>query len=298
LFNTENIIKISAAVLIIAIVSYFAFYNYNKWQQSKLNDSSEVEQQETEKLRQKVADLQDEIALNKTTVFSEQKHIEAFGDNTDESSFQDSKLDCEKIKKDILSLCLYLDKKEYIKAFNLNDGIYIQFQEMIQQLSSSLPVITGETDNFLNLMRNISHFYRILGIRQVELIKAIIENESEIIESVMKISFAWISSCALCNKEGIGCPPFNIFYTYSGFFLNTLAGRSYLLRRDSKVRKLVLYYCVLTLDMANDQNLNVVGIDIKPYIYIVIDDIKNQKGLIFHNEYVAKLEKLMLKYNM
>jgi hypothetical protein len=86
-------------------------------------------------------------------------------------------------------------------------------------------------------------------------------------------------------------------YEYAGFLLNTLGGRSYLLRRSPKVRALTTYYCVLALDRANDEELNSKGIDIRPYIKSSLMEIKNQIGLIYQKEYIAKLSELSLKYS-
>ena len=50
------------------------------------------------------------------------------------------------------------------------------------------------------------------------------------------------------------------------FFLNTLGGRSYMLRRESKLRMLVSYYAILIVDRANDEKFNRYGIDV-PAVY-------------------------------
>ena len=50
--------------------------------------------------------------------------------------------------------------------------------------------------------------------------------------------------------------PLKDVYPYAVFFLNTLGGSSYLIRRDSRVRMLTQYYSILILDQANKQRLN------------------------------------------
>jgi hypothetical protein len=93
-----------------------------------------------------------------------------------------------------------------------------------------------------------------------------------------------------------GYPPLNVMYEYAGFFLNTLAGKSYLLRRDSKVRILTIYYSILILDKANDETLNRHGIDIRPYIDFLFYDVINQRGLVYRKQYLAELIGLKEKY--
>jgi hypothetical protein len=85
-------------------------------------------------------------------------------------------------------------------------------------------------------------------------------------------------------------------YEYAGFFLNTLAGKSYLLRRDSKVRILTSYYCVLIVDRANDETLNRHGIDVRPHIDFLFYDIINQRVLVNKKQYLGKLVSLKEKY--
>jgi hypothetical protein len=77
-----------------------------------------------------------------------------------------------------------------------------------------------------------------------------------------------------------------------------LGGRSYLLRRDPKVRTLTIYYCVQVLDIANDEELNSRGIDIRPYLRSSLMDIENQTSLVHQKEYLSKLKELKLKYNL
>ncbi len=93
-------------------------------------------------------------------------------------------------------------------------------------------------------------------------------------------------------------PGLDVMYAYAGFFLNTLAGKSYLLRRDSKIRRLTTYYAVLIIDKANDENLNSSGIDIRPHIDFLINDIQSQIGLIHQKQYLIQLEQLGAKYKL
>jgi hypothetical protein len=70
------------------------------------------------------------------------------------------------------------------------------------------------------------------------------------------------------------------------------------MRRDSKIRILTTYYCVLILDKANDSGLNSNGVDIRPHIQTSFNDISNQIGLIHQNEYLLELNILRKKYKI
>jgi hypothetical protein len=169
---------------------------------------------------------------------------------------------------------------------------------MVKKLSKTLPIVTGETKDIVSLTRNMAHFYRVLGNKRIKLVKEILKNENDIFESIMAAFFSFYTSDNCCKEELQGCPSLKLLYEYAGFFTNTIAGRSYLLRRDSKIRILTTYYCVLILDKANEEVLNHDGIDIRPHIDISINDISNQKNLIYRKHYLTKLQGLKEKYKM
>jgi hypothetical protein len=112
----------------------------------------------------------------------------------------------------------------------------------------------------------------------------------------MKTFYQWFTMDDGGKASLKGRPSMAAMYEYAGYLLNTLGGRSYLLRRNPKVRALTTYYCVLILDRANDEELNSKGIDIRPYIKSSLLDIKNQMGLIHQKEYITRLSELSLKY--
>jgi hypothetical protein len=178
----------------------------------------------------------------------------------------------------------------------LEGGIYQEYLISVEKLSSNLPIVTGEMDSLYNMVRNVAHFYRALGKKPVLLTKQVIQNESEVMESVMKTFYLWFTMDDEGKSALQGRPSKETLYEYAGFFLNTLGGRSYLLRRGPKERTLTTYYCVLILDRANDAQLNAKGIDIRPFITSSLQEIQSQLGLLYQKEYIAKLKELNLKY--
>jgi hypothetical protein len=112
----------------------------------------------------------------------------------------------------------------------------------------------------------------------------------------METFYLWFTLNDHSNEKGMNRPSLKMLYKYSGYFLNTLSGRSYLLRRHAKVRILTTYYCVLMLDKANYSLLNTYGIDIRPHIKLLLPDVRNQTWLINKEQYLLELEKLDTKY--
>ena len=80
------------------------------------------------------------------------------------------------------------------------------------------------------------------------------------------------------------------------FFLNTLGGQSYLFRRESRVRMLGKYYSILVLDRANDASLNRHGIDIRPSVDSLLEEMKTTTSLAGRDTYLVRLILLRDKY--
>ena len=200
------------------------------------------------------------------------------------------------IERQILSFFAYLDEQPYIQSYQFEGGSFRQYQIALKNLSSTLPIVSGEMESLYNMVRNIAHFYRTMGKKRVFATRQILQNESEIIETVMKTFYQWFTLETRDSEALAGRPSPEVMYEYAGYILNTLGGRSYLLRRSPKVRALTGFYCVLALDRANELELNSKGIDIRPYIKSSMMEVKNQIGLIHQKEYIAKLSELNMKY--
>lgn len=289
-------LKIAIIIVILAAAGYFAFRIIEKVIDAAIDRQEKVWQVETDALAGKIARLEEELRLQREEIVSEEKLTEAFGKEPFLIS-PDKKIDCEALVRRMEAFCSYLDQKDYIKAYRLENGTAGLFQEIQNKLTEKSPTIVWETRDLITLLRNLAHFYRILGKNNLNLIKDILKNEAEIVEPAMGIFYAW---CTHDNcKWGKNNPPsLKMLYEYSGFFLSTIAGRSYLSRRDSKVGSLISYYSLLTLHRANAEALNSYGVDIRPFIGSLINDVGNRKGFLYQRQYLSELEELKKKYQM
>ena len=302
----DKSVKIIVAVVVVAVIGYFVFNKVMSWYRGKLatavQEEQEVWRQKTDELEQKITDLQEELTVVKGQNVPEDKLAEVFGEEegVDQEKSENAdglkQTDASDIERQIKSFFTYLDNQPYVQAYELKGGSYLQYQIAVEKLTVNPPIITGEMDSLYNMVRNVAHFYRALGKKRVLLTKQVLNHESEVIESVMKTFYLWFILDAKGAATTKGRPSLDVLYVYSGYLLNTLGGRSYLLRRSPKVRILTTYYCVLILDKANDAELNSMGIDIRPYINSSLNEIKNQIGLVHQAEYIAKLEELRRKY--
>ena len=296
----DRVIKAVIVVAIVAVGAYFGYILFSSWHKDSLETAKRDERVEWEKrtkeLMEKVTGLEDELSSVKGESIPQQKLEEVFGSDS-AATREEEPLSFEEIEQQIKAFFSYLDEQDYVRAYELKGGTYEQFKLMLKSMSTTPPLITDETASLYNLYRNMAHFFRILGKKRVNLVKDILQNEGEILESAMQTFYLWATYEA-GNGEKTGQPTLKTLYTYSGFFLNTLAGRSYLMRRDSKVRILTTYYSVLILDKANDEQLNPGGLDIRPHIEFLLNDLQTQIGLIHQKQYLAEVKQLADKYKL
>jgi hypothetical protein len=294
--------KILIIISILGITVFVAYDQIHRWHKNSLRSALEQERNEwwdnIGKLEEKVANLEEELAQEREAIVPKEKLVEVFGEESTVLSPEEKVIDCAELESQVTAFFAYLDDKEYIKSCGLEGGTYSLLQQSVRLLSESLPMVAGETMDLYSLTRNVAHFYRILGMERIDIVKNVMRNEAEIIESVIATMFAWFNSCNQCKETQLECPSLEVSYEYAAFFLNTLAGKSYLLRRDSKLRILTSYYCVLILDRANEETLNRHGVDIRPYIDFSFRDIRNQKRLIYQSRYQRKLQNLRKKYQL
>jgi hypothetical protein len=304
--------KIIVAIVVIVVSAFFIYSKFAGWHASKLETTVKQERKiwldKTDQMKQEIATLKQELAVVKGQAVSQDKLAEVFGEAQQEDKKVAQQLTGKisegkkqpsfaEVEGHIMAFFSYMDDQEYVQSYKFKEGTYHQYQIAIKKLSSKLPIITGEISSLYNIVRNVAHFYRVMGKERVLLIKQLLQNESEVIESVMRTFYLWFTMDDEGQFTVQGRPSMRNMYEYAGYILNTLGGRSYLLRRDPKVRTLTTYYCVLMLDKANDEELNSKGIDIRPYIGSSLMEIENQPGFVYQKEYLTKLRELKLKYH-
>jgi hypothetical protein len=301
--SIRRLFKITLSLVVIGIISYLFFSIISGWYKGNIETMREHEQkawgEKEETLMNQITALEEEIRILKGQSTPVEKLSEVFGEKgSSPLPTKDSPITFEETENQIAAFFAYLDGKNYLENYGLSGSTYSQYELSVVKLSENPPLIANETATLYNLFLNIAHFYRVLGKERLYLIRDILNNESDIIESVMKSFYLWYIGDNNNEKTIKGRPSFQTLYDYAGFFLTTFGGKGYLLRRDSRIRILTTYYCVLIIDMANDKKMNANGIDIRPHIKTAFNDISIHMGLINQDEYLAELESLILKYNI
>lgn len=191
----------------------------------------------------------------------------------------------------------YLDQQEYIRTRHLDTPSHIYFSGLIQKIVDNPPVVTRETDDLYTILKNSAHFFRILGKDNILLLREVLNQEKEKLEEVMANSYLLSEQPDILAKEFSLKIPESALYEYSCFFLNTMGGRLYLARRDSRTRMLVTYYSILIIHEANIQGVNKYGLALQPAIDMLIAEMESGGNQLLYKEaYLDTLYDLKERY--
>lgn len=294
-------VKIVISVIVLAIAGYVVWGQLGRWygkrMERALEQEKEGQQKRIEELEEQVGFLEEELDQQASKLIDKEKLTEIFGKETTEAPPEAKEIRCEDIKRGCTAFFNHLDKQPYVQSYGIKEGSEEFFKQLLLQLSEAPPRVSGEMVELPSLMSNMAHFYRVLGKKRVDLLREILTNESDIMESVVATLYQWAAVCDRCDEKKGACPSLKTLYEYAGFFLNTLGGRSYLMRRNAQLRVLGGYYALLVLDRANDATLNRYGIDIRPHLETTLSEIRSTKGFMHRKQYLETLNALKLKYN-
>ncbi len=287
-------------VLVAIIIGIFLWILFKEWQDKRLAETRKQENQEwklrADELSRKLVQLEGELQTAKSEAAPTEKSLEIFGPEAQgPPAAGDKTPGPDVIERQIMAFFSYLDGRDYIKAHQLEGGSYQLYTQAVEDLSAALPKVAGEMETLYGMLKNVSHFFRVLGRKRTQIAAEVLVNERDVFESAMRIFYLWYTGPSEKLK---GKPSFKTLYEYASYLQDTFGGRSYLLRRDSKVRLLTTYYCILILDKANDRNLNPNGVDIRPLIAATASDMGSYTGLIYQRNYLQELARLARKYSM
>ena len=203
---------------------------------------------------------------------------------------------CDQIEKQMVDYFTFLDQEPYIQDLKLELDSYLYFKRIVNKMEINPPMPAGDNLNSDFMFRNIFYFYRVLDRDELEFIKAVIGNAKDVTEKDMEMFYRWLTIANRDSGPENIKPSLKTAYHYSGFFLNTLGGRSYLFRRPTKIRLLVIYYSILIIHEADIQGKNSYGIDIMPDIKFLADDIINSPNMELKEQYLLNLRKIQEYY--
>ncbi|MCJ7594637.1 MAG: hypothetical protein MUO52_07710 [Desulfobacterales bacterium] len=200
--------------------------------------------------------------------------------------------ECALTEKDVREFFAYLNTKSYSQHLDEGTDTYDHFNRLIKRLSAKTPIPAGEGIDTALMVKNVFHFYRVLDKIDIRLLKEIIANEVETLELTLELFYKWLMLGDRCpDPEGVR-PSQEVIYHYAGFFLNTIGGRAYLLRRPLRLRLLFSYYSLLIVHEADRTKKNSYGIDIFPLIAPLAKEISISPDFHFRDDYLLRLNQI------
>lgn len=198
----------------------------------------------------------------------------------------------------INSFYRHLDQQSYIKKLALKEPSKVYFSTLLQKLVDHPPVVVRETDDLFTLLQNTAHFFRVLGKNNINTLKSILANEHDSFEQTLQAFYSLSSNPELLKEEySVSLTP-GVLIDYASFFLNTMGGRLYLFRRDSTSRMIVSYYAIMTIHRANQAGDGAHGIDLRPAIKNLVDDLEDGgRRMQLKEQYLDVLYDLQEIYN-
>jgi hypothetical protein len=287
------------AALVVLIVGIFLWILYGEWQDRRKTDAQGQESQHwklrAEDLAKRVSRLEDELKGARGEAVDSDRLAQVFEARPGEEASAEAPAGAVGVEAQVLSFFKYLDSRDYVRAHRLEGGSYRQYVLAVEELAANPPKVAGETESLFAMLKNVSHFFRVLGKNRVQLFAEVLKQDGDIMEQAMGLFFEWYTGP---YDKLRGKPSLATLYQYASFLTETLGGRSYVMRRDSKIRLLTTYYCVRILDLANDRKMNPNGVDIRPLIASTAQELQSRTGLAQQKSYLAELERLARKYEV
>ena len=205
--------------------------------------------------------------------------------------------ECLQTADKILLFFEHLDRQNYIREYAVKGSTLDHFRGIINKLIANPPVVVRETDDLFAILNNMAHFFRVLGPKDILLIKDVLTHEQELIEPTMALFYKWSEIAPDCSDAELDIElPLAGLYEYAGYFINTLGGQSYLFRRELYLRILIRYYSTLIIDRANSVDANRYGIDIRYTLDSLISEIQGNGNLSNKQVYLENLIRLQENY--
>ena len=274
-------------LLVIALIAgglmalYFGYYGKKVEKQPAFR--------EAEDLKERAKEAEGVVIESPIIQAPREKLEEVLGEEVGKREIIKVEDECQKMERDLKEFFAYLDKKDYIRELRIGEDTFTHFKKIVRVLSLNPPVPAGEGLSYDTIIQNIYHFYRVLGFKDLRLIKLILKNEADTMEINLALFYRWLMSGDKCNQKEELPPTIDTLYRYAGFLINSIGGRAYLFRRETRLSLLINYYCILIIHEADKKLMNSFGINITPFLEPLAEDIENYQLLYFRKEYTGKL---------
>lgn len=148
---------------------------------------------------------------------------------------------CDSARTDIQEFLGFLkENQHYQKTYGKQDP-KVFFNSIVDTLSRKLPYMGN--DQALYYM-NEFHLFRLLGTKNIDLIKHILEEDISSTEIMLKNLYTWITLDE-CEVQDLKKPKKEVIAAYLRFLLELDTGKKYLQRRKKELNFLLRYYALM-----------------------------------------------------
>ena len=295
--NHGKILAILFSAVIVAGAIFFGLRWLSDWHEREIQNALELQRNSLEERQAELAGeirrLEEKLeAMREEEAAPDRRDAEVFGETPEDVEEIDR---CAFLEKRIDSFFAYIDDKMALEEPSARDIFF----SMMADLEEKPPLVVGETRDLITLLRNRAHFFRVLKKERIDMVRHVLQAERDILESAMADFYAYYigeEACIAAHSETL--MDMEALYDYAGFFLESISGKSYLMRRDSSTRILSVYYSIKVLDKAVDKGINRYGIDIREHIESAKDDIRHRGDLRYRDHYMEQLRQLQEKHSL
>ncbi len=218
------------------------------------------------------------------------------GQAAQKKSLEPEKWGCKDVARRMRSFFSALDQQAYVQEYKLGVPAQQHLLDLTERLLRIPPVVAEEHSDIYLVLKNRAHLFRTIGLMNISLTKDILQHEQEQCEETAALFYRW-TELGNCTAEQIpAAPALEQLYEYAVFFLNTLGGQSYLSRRDPRLRLLLTFYAVRIVDRANSAGSNRYGLDIRPFLDRLIEEVQSTSLLTDQQRHLDALLALQEKY--
>jgi hypothetical protein len=207
-----------------------------------------------------------------------------------------SQLKCEELEASLRAFCDAVNRGETWRDHEARQDSWRFFVDVIAAMEQRLPATGGISLQPRVIVENSFYLYRLLGKKRLEILRDLVKDEADVAEPLMGVLYRWLMAGRRCDGSQQQPQQFKAMYHYACFFLNTLGGEAYLIRRESRVRLLTEYYATLIVHDATVRGLNESGLDVRFFLPLLVNEIGTRNDLSHADEYLKTLSNLRAYY--
>jgi len=287
------------AAILIGVLAGLVMRHWDAIVQRVAGKAMEAERRDwvhrTQELEGTVARLQQERQLSQPA--SRGRLEQVFGPSSPlVQGVSPSQLKCEELEASLRAFCDDLNRSETWRAHEVRQDSWRFFVDVLATMEQRLPATGGISHQPQVIVENSFYLYRPLGKKRIDVLRDLLKYEADVAEPLMGVLYRWLMVGRGCDGSQKQPQQFKVMYHYACFFLNTLGGQSYLMRRESRVRLLTTYYATLIVHEATVRGLNESGLDARFFLPLLFNEIESRNDLFHADEYLRTLSNLRSYY--